>query len=290
MFNLSGLVGGTVVSIEDSILDNCSDLGVFKDLIRVSITSNTLVGYLVTGGLKFLGSCGTVIFNNLQSGANTVSPTFDLTDSGLSVGSLQIASCTANLLTGTNKFAELDPNRITRALITDSLFTSTDPLGSLVDNETPNFIINRVGGVSSTKKLGVISLDSPYTLPISTQSTPVLVGGSWQGVTLSQFQLNGTTLEFLGEGTGETFRISCNINAEKAGSTGSATYSCRLLVSGTPVGDTISAPISDKGGSIKISAFVDLQAGADITFDISNESSTSDLDISSVTLEAYRVT
>lgn len=275
-------------SLKDVVLANMTDIGKLDSFLTTLIDS-PLIAASVTGGLQILGNSFNVDLMRVGSQTNNTTPTFDLSDSGLVVQNILIDDCTAPLLTGTNKFADIDPTKTVNGLVVNSTFTGTDPLGSAIDNTTSNFNISGGSGVVNTRKIGEIDLDSPITVPIVTQGLPVAVAGTWSGNALSQFQVNGAGIQYIGQDSTEVFRIEVTINGTRPGGTGSDTYQGRILLDGSVVGFPTPAEISDKGGSIIIHTFTSIDNLDTITIDVSNESATTDLDIVSSNIEVNRV-
>lgn len=284
-------VGGSnsIFTVSACILDNCTDLGTIDGFVRTQVNNGTLIGFNVTGGLDILGANGTILLQDMQSAANAATPTFSLNDAGFTCTNLSIANVTATLLTGSNKFAEIDPTKVTGGLVSDSAFTSTDPVGAAINNTTPNFIVSRVQGVEETRKIGSVSR-APGTIAIATQSTPVEIGGSWLGASLSQFSELNPGIQYVGLPGGDVFQISAAVSGSKAGATGSDIYTCAIYVNDVLVADSLAiSEISDKGGSFVMNTFATLATNDHITLYISNEDTDEDFDLTEAKISVNRV-
>lgn len=287
-------VGGATAlfSIKNSIIDNCADLGSVEGFVRTEFGEQLLIGFNVTGGLDILGASTTVVFSDVQTATDNATPLFSLNDAGLTIGSLQISDCTGSRITGTHKFADIDPTKVTEARLLDCRFgaTATEPLGANVDNATTNFIIIDVKPApEDTRKIGELNLNGPQAAGITLQGTPVVLGGTWTGAQLSQFEVDGAGLKYIGETSGETWRIIAKVNGEKPGGTGSETYQGQLLVGGSPVGSAVPVEISDKGGTISLNAFHAFVKDTTITIELSDETATTDLTVLSSNIETHRI-
>ena len=285
-------VGGanSIFTISSCILDNCSDLGNVKAFVRVQVNNGTLIGFTVTGGLEILGATGTILLQDMQSAANAATPTFTMNDAGFSCTNLSISNITASLLTGTNKFADIDPTKVTQGLVADSAFSSTDPVGVDINNTTPNFVIDRVQGVEATRKIGRVSLTAPTTVTIVTQSTPVEVGGTWSAGTISQFSLLNPGMQFDGLSSLDVFQVTAIISGSKPGGTGSNIYTGAIYIDDVLVAESLEpSEVSDKGGTLLMSTFLTLAQLEHATLYVTNEDNTDDLDVISAKIVAFRV-
>lgn len=284
-------VGGSnsLFTISDSVLDECADLGKVDGFIRNQVNNGTLIGFNVTGGLEFLGSNGTIIIQDVQSAANSATPTFIMTDAGFTCTNLNLSNITATLLTGTNQFADIDPTKVTGGLVADSAFSSTDPVGADINNTTPNFIIDRVAGIEPTRKIGSVSR-APGTIAIALQSTPVEIGGSWLGANLSQFSALNPGIQYDGIPGQDIFQVSGAVSGSKAGATGSDIYTCAIYKNDILIADSLDiSEISDKGGSFLMNTFTALTTNDHITLYISNEDSDEDFDLTDAKISVHRV-
>ncbi|MEE9303619.1 MAG: hypothetical protein V3U84_07510, partial [Thiotrichaceae bacterium] len=253
-------------------------------------SNETLIGFDVSGGLDFLGAHGTIIVDAVQSAANTSIPTFNMSDSGFFCTNLNMTKVVASLLTGSNKFALIDPTKVTGALIADSIFSVTDPLGPDINNETINFIVDRVAGIEETRKIGAISAES-ITVNIVTAGVPVKVLGTWVGSNLSQFETDGSSIKYVGENIGDIFNIKASINGTKG--TPSAiveTYTGAIYIDNIVVSDSMTiSQINDTSGIFVMSTFMNLVPNKVINLYVSNETNNDDLIISSAKIEINRV-
>lgn len=288
MFDLDG-AGVAILTISNCILDDCANLGTLTGFVRDQINNGTLIGFAVTGGFDMLGAHGTIIIQDIQSAADAAKPTFTMTDSGFTCANLSISNVTASLLTGTNKFADIDPGKVAAGIVSDSSFSSTDPVGVDINNTTPNFIVDRVVGIEATRKIGSVSR-APGTVTIVTQSVPVEIDGSWTGVNLSQFATLNPGIEYIGAPANDVFAISATVSGSKAGGTGSDIYSCAIYINDVLVADSLFiAEISDKGGSFSMSTFTILAKNDHITLYVSNEDSTNDFELTEAKISVNRV-
>jgi len=284
-------VGGSnsIFTLETCVLDNCTDLGQIDGFVRTQINGGSLIGFNITGGMDILGASATVLINDIQSAANSVAPTFSLNDAGLAVTNLSITNITASLLTGTNKFADVDPTKVVQGIIADSSYSSTDPVGTAIDNATPNFVVDRVQGVEETRKIGSVSR-APGTVVIALQSTPVEIGGSWLGANLSQFSALNPGIQYDGLPAGDIFHITATVSGSKPGGTGSDVYTCAIYNNDVLIADSLSiSEISDKGGSFFMDTFTTLVTNDHLTLYISNEDSTNDFDLTEAKISLSRV-
>ena len=285
-------VGGSnaLFTVSDCILDNCTDLGKIDGFVRSQVNNGTLIGFNVTGGLDILGSNGTILLQDMQSAANVATPTFSMNDAGFTCTNLNLSNITATLLTGSNQFADIDPTKVTGGLIADSAFTGSNPVGSAIDNTTVNFVIDRVQGVESTRKIGAVNLSSPTTVTIITQSVPVEVGGTWMAATVSQFSLLIPGMQFDGVTSQDVFQLIAVISGTKPGGTGSNIYSGAIYNNDVLEANSLDiSEISDKGGRLIMSVFTTLATLEHLTLYVTNEDNTVDLDIISAEISTFRV-
>ncbi len=279
----------SLFTLDNITLSTMADIGQVDSFVGIEINS-PLIASSVTGGLDVLGTPSIVNIRNTRSAANNVTPTFSFNDAGLSIGSLAITGCAAPLLTTTNQFADIDPTKITEGLVSDCTFAGTQPLGTSIDNETANFVINQVAGVESTRKIGSSALTSPITVTISVISTPVEVGGTWATGTVSQFSLLSPGIQFDGIGAQDVFLVTASISGTKPGGTGSNIYTGAIYNNDVLIASSLdTAEISDKGGRLLMATFTTLTALDHLTLYVSNEDNTDDLDVISAEITTFRV-
>ncbi len=279
----------SLFTLDRTTLSTMSDVGKIDSFVGIDVTS-PLFASSVTGGLEILGDPAVVTIRGIRSAANNVTPTFIMTDPALSIGSLAITDSAAPLLTGTNKFADIDPTKVFEGIVDDSSFGGTEPLGAAIGSETVNFFIAQTNGVGLTRKIGAVSLSAPVTLTISIISTPVELGGTWAEGVVSQFSLLNPGLQFDGIGVLDIFFLTANVTGSKPGGTGSNIYTGAIYDNDVLIpGSLATSEISDKGGTLLMGGFVTLANLDHLTIYISNEDNTDNLDVIAAEITAFRV-
>ena len=250
MFDCTG-DATTIFGVEGCILTNTADLGTVDDFVRVDLNGN-LFDFGLVGSLKLTGACTTISIQNCQSAADSATGVIDLTGSSLVCNALVLGQCQSSLLTGTNKFINIDPTKITSGLVFNlGTGASTSPLGA-IGSDTINFNISDVQNVGDTRKLGHINLVPPTTVALTAVGVAVEVGGTWSLDTISsQFsQLGaGNGLKFDGINTDEVYQIIGKVYGTRASGGASDRYTGCIRLNGVCLPDSAATvDISDRGG------------------------------------------